>query len=711
MRKTLALLILCLCFSLYGHSQFTRYIIRFKDKGSNPFSLSNPLQYLTQRSIDRRIRYGIAIDSADLPVTPRYLDSIRLSGNVTIINVSKWLNQVAIKTNDLTAINKINSFPFVISTTPIAAKNTGASPVNKQLDPLPVVKNTGIDCYFFTDFKNAERDRDGKLKFRINDSLRPDFNLPNQLKLDYGANNTEITTPVALTNINTYTGRTTADFYDYGQSGGQVKIHNGDFLHNHGFRGEGMQMAILDAGFYHYLTLPTFDSVRNNNQILGTWDFVVDEASVNEDYYHGMQCFSTIAANMPGTFVGTAPKASFYLYRTEDIGSEYPVEEQNWAAGIERADSLGVDISSTSLGYSQFDSASLNHSYADMDGNTTISARAADMAASRGILVVAAAGNEGGNTWHYLITPSDADSSLCVGAVNTAGVVAGFSSYGPSSDGQVKPSVAAVGWNAVVANLTNGQPSINSGTSFACPNMAGLTTCLWQAFPEINNMGIIEALESSASRSNNPDDRMGYGIPDVKKAFVILQKKLYTGQLSTNGCNTDIQFSVKTDNTMSIEVERRFSTETLFTTLPGSLSGNGAYGLHNFTFTDQLNDLVLGEYEYRLKMIIGSDTSYYLDSFALNYTKSCTIPDANSIKIGPNPFSDHINLVIGRTQDAKIEVVVRNSIGQKVLQTGFLQTAGTQVTPIAMPSLSNGVYFLTVYIDNKKETTRKIVKR
>ncbi len=134
---------------------------------------------------------------------------------------------------------------------------------------------------------------------------------------------------------------------------GQVQIHNGDFLHNHGFRGEGMQMAVLDAGFYHYLSLPTFDSIRLNNQVLGTWDFVARETSVDEDNYHGMQCLSTIAANMPGNFVGTAPKTSFYLYRTEDVGSEYPIEEQNWVAGMERADSLGVDISSTSLGYSR----------------------------------------------------------------------------------------------------------------------------------------------------------------------------------------------------------------------------------------------------------------------------------------------------------------------------------------------------------------------
>ena len=180
-----------------------------------------------------------------------------------------------------------------------------------------------------------------------------------------------------------------------------------------------MQMVMLDAGFYHYLTLPTFDSIRINNQILGTWDFVSNNASVDEDHWHGMQCLSTIAANMPNTFVGTAPKASFYLYRTEDVLTEYPIEEQNYAAGLEKADSLGVEISSTSLGYFQFTNPIFNYTYADMNGNTSLSARAADMAARKGMLLIVAAGNEGTSAWHYLITPADADSVLAVGAVDT----------------------------------------------------------------------------------------------------------------------------------------------------------------------------------------------------------------------------------------------------------------------------------------------------
>ncbi len=543
------------------YAQFSRYIVKLKDKGTNPFSISNPSLYLTQRAIDRRSRYSIVIDSTDLPVTPRYIDSIRMAGTVTILNVSKWLNQVAIQTNDAAALVKINSFPFVISTGPVASRNQqNDKPVNKKLDA-------------------------------------PDNTFP-----------IPPSTPQGIT-----------DFYNYGLSFGQVHLNNGEFLHNRGFRGQGMQMAVLDAGFFHYLSLPTFDSIRNNNQVLGTWDFVTGNASVDEDHTHGMNCLSIIAANMPGVFMGTAPKTSFYLYRTEDVNSEYPIEEQNWVAGMERADSLGVDISSTSLGYFTFDNAIFNYTYASMDGNTTISAKGADLAAKKGIMVVLAAGNEGGSAWHYIITPSDADSVMAVGAVSTSGVVGGFSSFGPSSDGQIKPNVAAVGVGAVIANPSNGQPTFGSGTSFACPNMAGLTTCLWQAFPEINNMGIMNAMQQSATRANNPDDRTGYGIPDMKKAFVMLIKQLYSQQVTVANCNVSLQWTAKTDSVISIIVERKLAAENNYTTI-STHNSTGAFAARNFTYSDDLRNFSSSGVKYRFKMTIAADSSFYLDSVTVNFT-------------------------------------------------------------------------------------------
>jgi serine protease AprX len=458
MKKLLFLFILFISFFGNTYAQFTKYIVRFKDKSGTPFSINNPSQFLSAKAIDRRTKQHIAIDETDLPVTPSYIDSVRLAGNVIILDESKWLNQVCIQTTDSAALLKINSFPFVINSQPLM------KPVS--------VRRTG------------------------NNKLNEQFN--------------SITTPQSVNNV--------TDFYNYGNSFPQIHIHEGEYLHDKGFHGEGMLIAILDAGFYHYLSLPAFDSVRNNNQVIETYDYVANEVSVDEDYPHGMECFSIIAGNIPGQLVGSCPKANFYLYRTEDISSESPVEEQYWAAAAERADSIGVDVISTSLGYAQFDNPVFNHTYADLDGNTTIAARAADFAAKKGMIVVVAAGNEGTNAWHFIATPADADSVLTVGAVNASGVVGSFSSYGPSADGQIKPTVASVGVSTALSS-SGGTIISGNGTSFATPNMAGLVTCLWQAFPEFTNMEIVQAIIKSSSIYNSPDDRIGYGIPNFHKAF------------------------------------------------------------------------------------------------------------------------------------------------------------------------------------------------
>ena len=323
---------------------------------------------------------------------------------------------------------------------------------------------------------------------------------------------------ISQTATGTQLTQTTADYFNYGNSFAQIHIHEGEFLHNKGFRGEGMLMAMFDAGFRNYLTVTAFDSIRNNNQVIETYDFVQNEISVNEDDSHGMYCLSIIAANWPGQLVGSCPKANFYLYRTEDVFSEYPVEEQNWAAAAERADSIGVDVFTTSLGYTTFDNPVFNHTYADLNGKITLIARANAMAAKKGIISVVAAGNDGSDPWHYIGTPADADSIVTVGAVNAAGQVAPFSSYGPASDGRVKPTVASVGWGTYFAALNN-QPNFGNGTSFATPNLAGLITCLWQAFPEFTNMQIIEAIKRSSSMYTTPNDRVGYGIPNFHKAY------------------------------------------------------------------------------------------------------------------------------------------------------------------------------------------------
>jgi serine protease AprX len=469
LRKISFLFIISILFSLNVSAQFTRYIVKFKDKNGTPFSISNPSQFLSAKAIARRAKQHIAIDETDLPVVPHYIDSVRFAGNIIVLDQSKWLNQICIETTDSTALAHINSFSFVVKTQP--------------------VKRIG-----------------NRLPKRDHLITRDKFNEP------VSTIHSVLTPPV----VNNY--------YPYGNSFNQVHIHNGEYLHNKGFHGEGMLIAIIDAGFYHYKTLPAFDSVNLNNRVLETHDFVANEASVNEDNLHGMMCFSIIAANLPGQLVGTCPNANFLLYRSEDVSSESPVEEQYWIAAAERADSAGADVISTSLGYDTFDDPAFNYTYADMNGHTSMIAKAAAIAAAKGMIVLAAAGNEGNNSWHFITTPADADSILAVGAVDAAGTPASFSSYGPSSDGRVKPDVASVGSGTAISD-TSGSVVFGNGTSFATPNLAGLVTCLWQAFPEFTNMEIIKAVEKSSSIYNNPDNRIGYGIPDFKRAFEDLNQQ------------------------------------------------------------------------------------------------------------------------------------------------------------------------------------------
>jgi serine protease AprX len=647
MKIAVPFLLITIAFNQVCQAQFSRYIIRLKNKSGSPYSVSNPPEFLSQRAIERRIRYGINIDSTDLPVNPAYLDSIRSAGNVTVLNTSKWFNQVCIKTTDAAALSKINSFPFVISSSPIAARPFYA-PVNKKLDSAV----TGAPT----------RQR-----------------------------------PMNPTN-----------YYDYGTSYDQVHLHNGEFLHNHGFKGEGMQLAVMDAGFTNYLSLPTFDSIRKNKQVIGTWDFVNNKLSVNDGSVHGLYCFSTIAANMPGLFIGTAPRASFYLFRTEDPSSEYPVEEQNITAAFERADSSGADLFSVSLGYSTFDNSSFNYTYADMNGHTTLSARATNMAFNKGIMVVVAAGNEGQHTWKNIITPADADNALTVGAVSVNRQPANFSSYGPSSDGQIKPDVAAVGVNAVIANINTGQASYGAGTSYATPIMAGITTCLWQAFPKMKNSDIISVLRQSGDRTNNPDDRTGYGIPDVKKAFVLLVKKGFTSQVSMNGnCEVKLSWTAKTASDMSLVVERKLPIDNGYIVID-TKTVNTDFSEHDFTFTDNLSSLEEGTtIQYRIRMDIASDTSFYLDSSVIEYTHACV----DEIKISPNPVDNDVTVLIRNQGQANVSISIQNVNGQQVYKLSSQIINDLQAFKIPAKRFSSGVYFVTVWIDNKRAFVKRFVKR
>lgn len=300
----------------------------------------------------------------------------------------------------------------------------------------------------------------------------------------------------------------------YGVSAQQVKIHHGDSLHQAGFRGQGMEIAVIDAGFYNADVIKYFKSIT----VRGIRDFVNPESDIYGEHEHGLKVLSCMAANAPHVMVGTAPEAAYWLLRSEDNDTEQPVEEDYWAAAIEFADSVGVDVVNTSLGYYEFDDPLCNYTYRNLDGKTSQMSASASRAADKGLLVVCSAGNSGIDRWKKITPPADAFNVLTVGAVDQFGLNADFSSVGNTADGRVKPDIMAVGVRSSVSG-EDGNVSYANGTSFASPTFCGLVTCLWQACPWLSVRQLIDVVHRSADRVAYPDNIYGYGIPDVWKAY------------------------------------------------------------------------------------------------------------------------------------------------------------------------------------------------
>ncbi len=544
MKKYISLLFLALLFHL-SMAQMTsdKYWIQFKDKNESPFSLKNPAAYLSQKAIERRNKQNILISTNDLPVNPGYINEIKAMGG-KIINQSRWFNAITISTSDTNKINSIKALVYV------------------------------------KDVKKLEESKGKKVpsKFELESNTMA-FPIEKSDRLQ------------------------TTDVFNYGPSFFQANQIGVNCLHNLGYQGQGMTIAILDAGFLDANILPAFDSLRFNNQILGCRDFVTGDTMVYEDYPHGMNVLSCMGGNLPGQLIGTAPKAKYWLLRTEDAATETISEEINWLVGAEFADSVGADVINSSLGYNYFDNPADNILYSDLDGNTTIITKAADWAASKGIMVVSAAGNSGGAPWYKITAPGDADSILTVGAVDSAGYIVGFSSRGPTFDGRIKPNTVARGLQSVIA--ANGGGIVNgSGTSFASPITAGAVACLWQANPTATNMQILYAIEQSASQFSNPDTIKGYGIPNFCTANNLLtgiNKPDFTNDELTLHPNPfkdnfDITFYSHKNQTVQIELydisgraifkqQKRVTANSnnTFNFTEAKLASNGLYLLHFIT--------------------------------------------------------------------------------------------------------------------------------
>ncbi len=660
MQKQFFLLLLLSTILTSGYSQFSKRVVFFTDKNETPFSLANPTAYLSARAVERRTKYNISVDSTDLPLITRYVDSIVKAGTVTLLGRSRWLNAVIIQTTDANAIAKINSFPFVKSVSNVALQANTTLPPDK-FAVIPTAETP------FVQQRNEQ---------------------------------------------------TAADTFNYGSSSNQIKIHKGEFLHNIGARGQGMLMAFLDAGFFGFQTNQFFDSARVRNQFLGTWDFVAGNASVNEDNAHGMQCFSTVGAYRPGVFVGSCPEAKYFLLRTEDAATEQIIEEYNWALGAEYADSAGVDVISSSLGYTTFDNSSFNHTYAEMNGNTTVISRMADLAAKKGMLVVNSAGNDGNSAWKYIGAPADGDSVLAVGAVNGSGIIASFSSYGPTSDGQIKPDVVSVGSGTTVST-TSGTVGSGSGTSFSGPNMAGLATALWQLFPEFNNYRIITTLHKASDKYTTPGDRYGYGLPNMKTALGILVSDISAMSASLNNVTVTLNWNSKDLASMRYDIERKLPGEITYTKIKTIPATGLTFAAANHQTEDLLNGTMSGLITYRIKQVIDTAaatfTAFAIDSATVNLVAT-GVTDLNNrsnmMQLFPNPVQSAIALKLNEERAiANISIQIFNAQGQLLLQEQYNKPTGTSIRNINVSRLSKGNYVLILRLNGKKYATKEFVKQ
>ncbi|MBT8316909.1 MAG: S8 family serine peptidase [Lutibacter sp.] len=455
--------------------------------------------------------------------------------------------------------------------------------------------------------------------------------------------------------------------FNYGNATNQIEMLQGHVLHENNFTGEGMQIAVIDAGFPNVDVFPAFQRLRDNNQILGGYDFVNRNDNFYTGYYHGMSVLSTIAGYIDNQFVGTAPDAKFYLFISEDNVNETPLEESLWVEAAERADSLGVDLINTSLGYTTFDNPNYDYEYADMDGQTTFISRGAEIAASRGMIVVNSAGNEGNSSWNYISAPADANSVLSIGAVDAAETIASFSSYGPTSDGRIKPDVCAQGKDVYIINSA-GNVAISNGTSFSSPVLTGVVACLWQAFPEKSNTEIIQLVKESSHLFASPTAQEGYGIPNFEAIYSLLSQDVndLDGDSVLNefdACpNTPIGTPVN-ENGCLLLPSNNFSIEVIGESCPDRNNGEitiTALESYNYTATingsnytfsnNELNiiDLESGEYE----VCIFIEDQSYSQCYTIQIAAGSTISGKASISSksvvieideGTSPFTIFVN--------------------------------------------------------------------
>ena len=342
---------------------------------------------------------------------------------------------------------------------------------------------------------------------------------PYVLKVESFVKNSVIAKQAKISKIEKF--QNSATDFTYGNSLDQINQINLRNLHVTGYTGAGISIAVIDTGFPTVDTGSAFARIRNNNQIKGGYNFVNKSTDIYNTTLnnHGTNCLGIIGGYLDGIFVGAAPDADFYLYATEDGTKEIPEEELYWIQAAEEADRKGVDVISTSLGYADFfDDSRYDYSYSQMNGTTSFIARGAQIASEKGIIVVVAAGNEGNQTWKYIVTPADNEKVFTIGGVDSTGNPSVFTSFGPNSAGKVKPDASARGTSTYFAYNNGAYPG--NGTSYATPLSAGGIACLLQAIPNSTNREFLKnTLRQTASLYPNYTDQLGYGILNFGNAL------------------------------------------------------------------------------------------------------------------------------------------------------------------------------------------------
>ena len=472
-----------LLFATGAWAQVSRYVVSFTDKEGTPFSVEQPEDFLSERSIARRQKQDVAVTENDLPVNPAYVNQLAGTG-AEVYYTSRWMNLALIQA-DASVLPAVSGLPFVKQVTLVAPGTRLTQPASSG----------------------------GRFKSRGNGRI------------------------LATTEV----------------QNGMLSVQH---MHRQNFLGQGILIAVFDGGFAGVDTAPFFEHLVEYDKIQQTFDFVTNAGYVFNYDDHGTRVLSCMASKMvvvdSGDTVlsyGSAPEADYALFITEDIRSEYRIEEYNWLFAAEKADSLGADVIHSSVGYNLFNSSSMNYSFSDMDGQTAVSTQAANYAFEKGIFVVASVGNEGNNSWKKVTAPADSPNVLAVGAIDAGGSLASFSSAGPTADGRTKPDVVALGVFTTVGT-DNGSVVTANGTSYSAPIVAGLVAGLIQANPEKTNTEIFQDILKSGDKANDPDTLFGYGVPDFVKAMdgkilsvddVINDKiKVYPNPFSENKLNIRI---------------------------------------------------------------------------------------------------------------------------------------------------------------------------